>query len=133
MSAKKSGKAQGSKNKQLGKRGESAAARYLEHLGYEIMERNWECPAGEADIIARDREALVFVEVKTRTNIEKGFPSEAVDGEKRTRYEKIAMWYLRDFDVVGVPVRFDVIALMVVAEDRALIKHYVNAFAEGYC
>ena len=97
------------------------------------MERNWMCPAGEVDIVARDFDALVFCEVKTRTNIEKGFPSEAVDAEKRARYEKIALWYLRDYDFLDTPVRFDVISLVVVAEDRALIKHYVNAFAEGFC
>ena len=123
---------QGVRNKNLGRRGEVAAARYLEHIGYEVLEMNWECPAGEADIIARDEEAIVFCEVKTRTNINKGFPSEAVDAEKRSRYEKIAAWYLRDCPFYDVPVRFDVVALMVVAEDRALIKHYVNAFCEGF-
>ena len=126
-------KKRGVRNKELGRRGEAAAARYLERFGYEILDMNWECPAGEADIVARDCDALVFVEVKTRTNIEKGFPVEAVDAEKRARYEKIAMWYLRDYEFVDVPVRFDIVALMVVAEDRALIRHYVNAFSEGYC
>ena len=124
-------KKRASKNKELGRRGEAAAVRYLELYGYEILDTNWQCPAGEADIIARDCDSLVFVEVKTRTSFEKGFPSEAVDEEKRARYEKIALWYLHDFEVVDIPVRFDVISLMVVAEDRALIKHFVNAFAEG--
>ena len=120
-------------NKKLGRRGENAAARYLEHIGYEIIDRNWTCPAGEVDIVARDMDYLVFCEVKTRTSLRRGFPSEAVDAEKRSRYEKIAGWYLRESEYVNVPVRFDIIALMVVAEDRALIKHYVNAFADGYC
>ena len=118
-------------NREIGRRGEAAAVRYLERFGYDILERNWTCPAGEADIVARDGEALVFCEVKTRTSLEKGFPSEAVDEEKRARYEKIAGWYLRDCEFVDIPVRFDVVALLVVAEDRALIKHYVNAFSEG--
>ena len=114
-------------NQEIGRRGEAAAARYLELQGYEILERNWKCPAGEADIIARMDEMLVFCEVKTRTSIEKGFPSEAVDSEKR------AGWYVREYERVNIPVRFDVVALMVVAEDRALVKHYVNAFAAEYC
>lgn len=120
-----------SHNIEIGKRGEIAAARYLEKVGYQVLERNWECPAGEADIIARDEDCLVFIEVKTRTNIEKGFPEEAVDKKKRSRYEKIASWYLSDCDYVDVPVRFDVIALLAIGEDRAFIKHFVNAFGEG--
>ena len=81
-----------SHNKALGKRGERAAARYLERMNYIVLERNWKCPFGEADIIALDESTLVFVEVKTRTSIAKGFPSEAVDARKRARYEKIAAW-----------------------------------------
>ena len=118
-------------NKNLGMRGEDAAARYLCKLGYDILERNWKCPAGEADIIARDGDTIVFIEVKTRTGISKGFPAEAVNAEKRSRYEKIAAWYLSDCDDVDVPVRFDVVALLVVSSSRAFMKHYVNAFGMG--
>ncbi|MBQ9002631.1 MAG: YraN family protein [Eggerthellaceae bacterium] len=120
-----------SHNKEIGRRGENAAARYLEMFGYEILERNWKCPAGEADIVARDENAVVFVEVKTRTSLARGLPSEAVDEAKRARYEKIAAWYLRDYEFVDVPVRFDVVALLVVSEDRALVRHYRNAFCGG--
>lgn len=127
MGKKRDG-AKRSRNKEIGKRGESAAARYLEMRGYEVIERNWTCPAGEADIIALDGCTLVFVEVKTRTSLEKGFPSEAVTPEKRARYEKIACWFLRDNDYVDVPVRFDIIALVVVASDRAIVRHYRDAF-----
>ena len=115
----------------LGKRGEDAAARYLRFCDYEILDRNWVCPAGEADIIARDGSTVVFVEVKTRTGIQRGFPEEAVTPKKRARYEKIAAWYLRDYEEMNVPVRFDVIALLVLADDRAMIRHYVNAFGMG--
>lgn len=118
-------------NKALGRRGEEAAVRYLEHMDYEILDRNWTCPAGEADVVAFDGCTLVFVEVKTRTDISKGLPAEAVDAEKRARYEMIAAWYLKDHFIVEVPVRFDVIGLLVVAPDRALVRHYVNAFGGG--
>lgn len=116
----------------IGVRGEEAAARYLKRRGYEILDRNWRCFAGEADIIARDEEgdALVFVEVKTRTDASKGFPSEAVTARKRDRYEKIALAYLADYEEVDISVRFDVIAIMVIAEDRALIKHHIGAFCK---
>lgn len=67
---------------ELGARGEEAAARFLERKGMEILERNWTCSAGEADIICRDEDTLCFVEVKTRSTVEKGFPAEAVDERK---------------------------------------------------
>ena len=122
-----------SRNKEIGKRGEDAAARYLEMLGYEILERNWKCPAGEADIIARDECTLVFVEVQTRTRLQKGLPSEAVTPQKRARYERIAGWYLHDeCEFVDIPVRFDVIALLVAGKDRALVRHYRHAFECGW-
>ena len=88
-----------------------------------------ECAAGEADIVARDGDgSIVFVEVKTRSNCERGLPSEAVDAEKRKRYERIAACFLADYDVVDVPVRFDIIGIVAVAEDRAMIRHHINAF-----
>ena len=78
----------------------------------EILERNWTCYAGEADIIARDeRNTLCFVEVKTRRGVEKGFPEEAVTAKKRDRYEKIAACYLQRSDYVDIRVRFDVITI----------------------
>lgn len=119
-------------NRTIGKRGEDAAARFLELMEYEILERNWECPAGEADIIARDGETLVFVEVKTRTSFDKGFPSEAVTAEKRHRYEKIACWYLKDYSYCDIPVRFDVIAMIALNDDRAFVRHYRGAFEFGW-
>ena len=114
--------------KVLGDIGEEMGALLLEAEGYEILERNWVCPAGEADIVARQGDTLVFVEVKTRTGIQKGFPAEAVTPRKRARYEKIAAWYLCDYGEVNIPIRFDVIALLVLKDDRAMVKHYVNAF-----
>ena len=116
---------------ELGRRGEDAAARFLERRGYEIVDRNWCCAAGEADIVAIDREVLVFVEVKTRTSLERGLPEEAVDAEKRSRYERIAALYLACHDYVDMQVRFDVVALLVSAPDRALIRHHINAFGTG--
>lgn len=113
----------------LGRRGEDAAARFLEKRGYDIVERNWECFAGEADIVARDAGTLVFVEVKTRSNCDRGFPSEAVNKQKRERYEKIALAYLQDHDVTDIAVRFDVVAIVVISSDRALIRHHINAFS----
>lgn len=119
----------GKKNAALGKRGEDAAAKFLYSRGYEILERNWKCFAGEADIIAKDGRCLVFVEVKTRKDTRKGFPSEAVNSEKRAKYEKIALAYVSEFDETDIPIRFDVISIVVVAPDRAMIRHSISAFS----
>lgn len=117
------------RSKELGRRGEDAAVRFLYGRGYEIIERNWTCFAGEADIIAKDGDCLVFAEVKTRSDCQKGFPSEAVDKLKREKYEKIALAYLADNDFLDMSIRFDVVSIVVVSPDRALIRHHINAFS----
>lgn len=118
----------GTRNQELGRKGEDAAERYLAHRGYEILERNWTCFAGEADIIAKDGCCLVFVEVKTRKNTDKGFPSEAVNAKKRERYERIALAYAAEFGEADMQVRFDVISIVVMSRDKAMIRHHLNAF-----
>ncbi len=119
---------QGKRNRALGRRGEDAAAHFLECRGYDIVARNWTCYAGEADIIARDDDAVVFVEVKTRRNCDKGMPSEAVTPEKRERYERIALEYLANCGIVDVPIRFDIVSIVIIAPDRAVVRHHINAF-----
>lgn len=118
---------------ELGKRGEEAAARYLERRDYEILERNYSCRFGEADIIAEEDGTVCFIEVKTRRSIEAGIPEEAVTREKQARYERIALCYLQDTDYGdGVPVRFDAIGICVSANDRALLRHHKGCF-DGVC
>lgn len=128
---KDEGKGASGHNKELGERGERAAVRFLERRGYEILERNWTCSAGEADIIATDEDTLIFIEVKTRSNLEHGLPEEAVDEAKRRRYERIAAYFLKDYDGADVAVRFDVVSILAVSEERAFLKHHINAFACG--
>lgn len=128
---KSKSKSRGTRNKELGRRGEDAAARFLFRRGYDIVERNWACNFGEADIVARDGNVLVFVEVKTRSSCEKGFPAEAVGPSKRERYERIALAYLSENDPGEAPVRFDVVSVVSVAPDRALIRHHISAFGDG--
>ena len=121
------GRPRKTRNKELGRRGEEAAARFLFHRGYDILERNWTCVAGEADIIALDGDALVFVEVKTRTGSAMGFPAEAVTAKKRDRYERIACLYLEEHGFSDMMVRFDVVSI-VVSDRRAVVRHHINAF-----
>lgn len=112
----------------LGKRGELAAVRFLQRKGYEILETNWVCNAGEADIIAQEDDTLCFVEVKTRSNVEKGFPAEAVNAKKRNRYERIAASHLTTYEDCDIRVRFDVISILVLSERRAFLRFHKNAF-----
>lgn len=116
---------------ELGKRGEDAAVRYLKLNGYEIIERNWRCKFGEADIIARDEEegVICFIEVKTRRSIEAGVPEEAVTPVKQRRYERIALSYMigADFDE-DARIRFDTIGICVTESRRALLRHHKGCF-----
>lgn len=113
---------------ELGRRGEEAAANFLVRRGFEILHRNWECFAGEVDIVALQEDTICFIEVKTRSSIQKGFPSEAVDGRKRDRYERIAACYLKEFAHDDLRVRFDVISILALGENRAFLRHHINAF-----
>lgn len=118
--------------KRLGERGEDAAAAYLERAGMTVVERNWRVPAGEVDIVALDGETLVLCEVKTRKTAAKGTPEEAVTPAKQRRYRKLAAAYVQQAGIATVSVRFDVVTLLVIAPDRALLRHHRAAFvAEG--
>ena len=94
-----------------GKIGEDLAVQYLEGLGYTIVERNYRLRIGEIDIIARDGEYLVFVEVKTRRNSRFGSPFDAVDFRKQQQISKVARMYLTQQGGEDVAVRFDVVAV----------------------
>lgn len=75
----------------LGTWGEERAAEFLERLGYRIVERNWRCAHGEIDLVARDRETTVFVEVKTRRGRDFGHPFAAITPTKLGRLHRLAM------------------------------------------
>lgn len=83
---------------------------------------------GEIDIVAKFEGVLVFVEVKTRSNLEVGLPEDAVGPKKRRKYESLAAMYLQDHEYVDMAVRFDVIGLLVIKPNRALLRHHINAF-----
>jgi len=116
-------------NKDLGRRGEDAAAAFLERRGFDILERNWTCRAGEADIIAQDEDAIHFVEVKTRMSDCCGFPAEAVDANKRRRYERIAELYLTGYEGPDIPITFDIVSILVTGEHRAFLRMHRNVFS----
>jgi putative endonuclease len=96
----------------LGRRGEEIAARHLQRCGYRILERNFRAAGAEIDLVAADRETLVFVEVKTRSSAALGAPAEAVDARKAERIRRAAGVYLRRIEGAERPARFDVVAII---------------------
>jgi putative endonuclease len=113
----------------LGRRGEKAAARYLQRLGYVIVARGQRAAIGEIDLVAVDGRTVVFVEVKTRTTQDAGHPSDAVDDAKQRRLTRLALSYLQRHDLLECRSRFDVVAVTWGdANQRPLIEHYANAF-----
>jgi putative endonuclease len=94
-----------------GKKGENIAADYLKKNGYRILETNFRCPLGEIDIIARDKEDLIFLEVKTRRSADLGYPEEAVDSRKQKKISRLAEYYLQTNKLTNTPARFDVVAI----------------------
>ena len=110
----------------LGARGEREAARYLRRHGFRIIVRGYQTPRGEIDLIAREGDTLVFVEVKTRRQ---GAPAEAVTSEKQLRLTLAALRFLREHRLLDQRVRFDVVAIVWPEAGRApAIDHIPNAF-----
>lgn len=108
-------------NYELGKLGEKIAEKYLIKNNYEIIEKNFYCKNGEIDIIAKYKDYIIFVEVKTRRSLKYGNPSEAVNSIKRTHMYKTAKYYLFKNKKLNNLIRFDVIEILVLKE-----KVYVN-------
>ena len=96
-------------NKQLGERGETRAAEYLENAGYCIVYRNYRTPYAEIDIVAEKDGTLAFVEVKTRASDRFGAPRLAVDRKKQQKIATAALSYLQQNALEPLEIRFDVI------------------------
>jgi putative endonuclease len=111
----------------LGRYGEDRAAKYLTDRGYEIIERNWRTARGEIDLIAREKDRIVFVEVKTRNGSGFGHPFEAITELKVARMRKLVAEWCRLREVAGVKVRLDAIAVLVSA-GRVNIEHLKQVF-----
>ena len=95
----------------LGKKGEDLAIAQLRALKYKILERNFKCALGEIDIIAREKDTLVFVEVKTRRTRDFGGPAAAVNERKQRQLSRVALTYLNMKKLPQMPARFDVVAV----------------------
>ena len=119
------------KPQQFGRKAETMAARYLKKQGYKIIERNYRTRSGEIDIIAREGETLVFVEVKARASDRFGSAKAAVTPHKQRQVAKVALGYLKMTDQSHVKARFDVVTVTR-REDRHEIHLIRNAFELTY-
>lgn len=115
-----------SEHYELGKRGEDEAVQYLKGKGYYIMHRNWRCGKKELDIVARDGEEVVIVEVKTRRNTDYGRPEDAVNERKIRHIVSSTDAYVRKYSV-DLPIRFDIVTV-IGTKPPYDIEHIPDAF-----
>ena len=108
----------------LGIQGENLAVAELERRGYAILARRYRTRHGEIDIVARDGETVVFVEVKAKDTAEFGSAAEAVGARKQKRIVSMAVDYLARNRLTNSPCRFDVVAI----DDGAVLTYYKGAF-----
>lgn len=100
----------GNYRQRLGRQGEEIAAHHLEQLGYDILMRNWRCPAGEVDIVAQYEQTLVLVEVRLRTTSRYGIPEESITETKRAGLIACGQHLVAELKWAG-PWRIDVVAI----------------------
>lgn len=113
----------------IGKAGENIACKYLQKKNYIIIDRNFCCKQGEIDIIACDekKKELVFLEVKTRSSLKYGRPSEAVQKVKQSHIIEVAKYYQYKNKIKNIPIRFDVIEILL-NNGNYRINHIKQAF-----
>lgn len=99
--------------KDFGNSGEDIAVQYLKKRGHVILERNFYCKQGEIDIISKDRNEIVFTEVKSRTDVGFGLPSEAVTKQKIRHLYRTAQYYLYKNNILDEFIRFDVVEILI--------------------
>lgn len=112
----------------LGRQGEQIAAIYLERQGYVIMEHNWRCPLGEVDIVAREGDCLVFVEVRAWRPGQYGTPEASITPRKQAKMLEVAQSYLQAAGLDDANWRIDVIAIDLDGNARVKrLNHIRNA------
>jgi putative endonuclease len=111
-----------------GARGESAACRFLRRAGLKFLTANYRTPRGEIDLVFRDGDCLVFVEVKSRSSEAWARPAAAVNAAKRRRLSLAALHYIRRLEDPAVKFRFDIVEVLFAGDTVHAIRHLPNAF-----
>lgn len=106
-----------------GKKGEALAKHFLEKKGYQFIAQNYRNVYGEVDLIFKDEQCIVFVEVKYRSSLTLGRPYEAVDWRKQQKIKKTATGYAGERQLMNVAMRFDVVEIV-----ENMAKHHLHAF-----
>ena len=112
---------------EIGKRGEELAVNLLVSKGLQILETNWHMGHLEVDVIAANKNEIIFVEVKTRSSATWGRPEEAIDQRKMMRCVHAAHSYMRSRNI-DYPVRFDVFAIIIPNSGKAKVDYFKDAF-----
>jgi putative endonuclease len=118
----------GEQNLTVGSQGEELAANFLRRLRYRILERNYRCRCGEIDIVARQGETVVFVEVKTRRSDRYGSPALSVTPFKQRQIARAAQTWLAANRLADAAARFDVLSIRLREGEPPEIEHIANAF-----
>ena len=108
---------------ELGRIGEELAADFLGRRGFEVLDFNWRCPAGEIDLVALDGEIVVVIEVKTRRSLGYGHPFEAISEAKLRRLRTLAVLWARHHGYYSSRIRIDAVAVLAPRGEEVSIEH----------
>ncbi|MFZ7104541.1 MAG: YraN family protein [Peptococcaceae bacterium] len=114
--------------KELGELGEQLAARKLKSLGYKILKVNYRCPLGEIDIIAKEQNVIVFVEVRTKSKTNFGLPQATVNHQKQGKIRKVAQQFLIMNNLEQANCRFDVVGIVWPGGAEPVVEIIKDAF-----
>ena len=113
----------------IGRHGEELAQKYLRQKHYKIVEKNFRCKSGELDIIAKEKNVVVFVEVRTKTSTRYGPAYNSVTYSKQKQVKRVAQFYISKYNLVNTQFRFDVIGITLTPQTGEYhLDHIQNAF-----
>ncbi|WIF94625.1 YraN family protein [Caminicella sporogenes] len=116
------------KNKELGDLGEKLAVEYIEDKGYKIVEKNFRCKFGEIDIIAKNDNFYIFIEVKTRKSLNFGRPIESITKNKINHITKTIFYYLNKNNIKNYNIRIDAVEIIIKDLKNYIINHIPNIY-----
>ena len=119
------------RRQKFGEKGEAIAVRQLKKAGYKIIDTNYRTQLGEIDIIAKEKDTIVFVEVKARRSVHFGSPKQAVTLQKQKKISMVALYYLKTIGQSSAKARFDVVAV-IENRDEPRVEIIKNAFELAY-
>ena len=119
------------RRQKFGEKGEALAVRRLKKAGYKIIETNYRTRLGEIDIIAKDKDTIVFVEVKSRRSVHFGNPKQALTLQKQKKISMVALYYLKTTGQDDARARFDVVSV-IINRDKPRVEIIKDAFELAY-